>query len=287
MIPAVIGLSATQINIFINTNFATSCPEGSVSWLQYAFRLVQLPIGIFGVAIGIAVMPLLARHSANKNIEGLKETFISSLIMVFCLTIPAGAGLYFLSEPIIRLVFERGAFSAVDTIATAQALSLYSIGLFAYSSNKVLVPVFYALEKTRYPVIASFITVCTNILFISLTIDYFQHRAIALSVSISMLINFFFLSIIVYRELHGFSVKYVAVAVLKILLATSVMSFFVIQARHFASAPLSGNPWQSASTLLFIISAALVLYSALIYLLKVNEFSEVMTKLKGRFFKRR
>jgi hypothetical protein len=87
--------------------------------------------------------------------------------------------------------------------------------------------------------------------------------------------------------LHGFSVKYVAVAVLKILLATSVMSFFVIQARHFASAPLSGNPWQSASTLLFIISAALVLYSALIYLLKVNEFSEVMTKLKGRFFKRR
>ncbi|MBM9602930.1 murein biosynthesis integral membrane protein MurJ [Desulfopila inferna] len=285
MIPAVIGLSATQINIFINTNFAASCPEGSVSWLQYAFRLVQLPIGIFGVAIGIAAMPLLARYSANKNLDGLRETFVSSQIMVLCLTIPAAAGLFFLSEPVIRLVFERGAFTAYDTIATAQALSLYSIGLFAYSSNKVLVPVFYALGKTRYPVIASFITICTNILFITLTIEYFQHRAIALSVSITMFINFIFLGAILYRELQGYSIRYVGFAILKILFATSIMSLFVVLLRDLASSPLSGNLWQNSVSLFAIISVAVVLYSSLICLLKVDEFTQVVTKVRARFIK--
>ena len=116
MLPATIGLSATQINIFVNTNFAASCVEGSVSWLNYAFRLVQLPIGIFGVAFSIAIMPVLARQAADKDQTGLQQTFTSSLVMVFCLTIPATAGLILLAEPIIRLIFEHGAFTSLDTL---------------------------------------------------------------------------------------------------------------------------------------------------------------------------
>ena len=166
MIPATIGLSATQINIFINTNFASSCAEGSVSWLYYAFRLVQLPIGVFGVALSIATLPLLARQAAKKDIAEMKKTMVSSLTMVFALTLPATAGLIVLAEPIIRLIFEHGAFTAADTLATAQTLALYSIGLFAYSANKVLVPAFYALDKTRFPVIASFMAIIFNIIII-------------------------------------------------------------------------------------------------------------------------
>lgn len=285
MIPAIIGLSATQINIFINTNFASSCQEGSVSWLQYAFRLVQLPIGVFGVAIGIVAMPLLARHAAKNDIKGLRGVFSSSLTMVFCMTIPASAGLFILSEPIIRLIFERGAFTSMDTLATAQALSLYSIGLFAYSSNKVLVPVFYALEQTKYPVIASFVAICTNIVFINLSIDYFQHRAIALSVSITMLINFIFLSAILYKKLDGFPIKHLVIAALKILTATSLMSLFLILSKKYFSQWLNGNLLQIASSLLGIIIVAVILYGLVIYTLKLTEFSDIVTKIKGKVFK--
>ena len=98
MLPATIGLSATQINIFVNTNFAACCAEGSVSWLNYAFRLVQLPIGVFGVALSIAIMPVLARQAAVKDMASLKQTFVSSLVLVFALAVPATAGLALLSS---------------------------------------------------------------------------------------------------------------------------------------------------------------------------------------------
>ncbi len=284
MVPAIIGLSATQINIFINTNFAASCAEGSVSWLQYAFRLVQLPIGIFGVAIGVAAMPLLAKHSANKNLTELKNTYVSAQIMVFCLSIPAAVGLFLLAEPIIRLIFERGAFSADDTVATAQALSLYAIGLFAYSSNKILVPAFYAIEKPHFPVIASFLSICTNIVFINLTIDIFQHRAIALSVSITMMINFIFLITVLYKKLHGFSIVHMLTAGLKIVTATAAMALFLIVARLYTSEFLKGDLWQIGSAVFVLIVAAVALYSASLYFLKLDEFVDICKKIQQKFF---
>ncbi len=279
MIPAVIGLSATQINIFINTKFASSCVQGSVSWLQYAFRLVQLPIGIFGVAFSIAVMPILARHAAKTDIQGMKETLVSSLTMVFCLTIPASAGLILLSEPIIRLIFERGAFTGADTIATAQALSLYAIGLFAYSTNKILVPVFYALDDTKYPVIASFVAVGSNILIINATITAFQHRAIALSVSCSAILSFLFLSVILYKKLDGFSISYLVKGLLKICLATSVMSLLIIGAHNQFSSWFIGNIYQKTISLLSLILAAGLLYGCTLYLLRVPELTDIIRKI--------
>ncbi len=286
MVPAVIGLSATQINIFINTNFAASCQEGSVSWLQYAFRLVQLPIGVFGVAFGIAAMPLLAKHAANDDINSLKETFSSSLTMVFSMTIPATAGLFILSEPIIRLIFERGAFTPADTLATAQALSLYSIGLFAYSSNKVLVPVFYALEKTIYPVIASFVAIGTNIVFISITIGSYQHRAIAFSMSLTMLINFIFLIIVLYKKLDGFPIAHLIQGFFKITSATIAMSIFLIIAKHYSTTWLNGNLIEICISLFGIIIVAVILYAISIHLLRLPEFSNILAHVKMRLLKK-
>lgn len=228
-------------------------------------------------------MPLLAKHAAKHDIIGLKETFSSSLTMVLLLTIPASLGLFILSEPIIRLIFERGAFTPSDTLATAQALSLYSIGLFAYSSNKVLVPVYYALEKTKYPVIASFIAICTNIVFINFTIDYLQHRAIALSMSCTMLINFTFLTVILYRKLNGFALKVLLTGVLKISIASFVMSLFLILFRHYLASWLSGSFFETLASLFFIIFVAVVLYGFTIHLLKLPEFSDVVKKIKVRF----
>lgn len=282
MLPATIGLSATQINIFVNTNFAASCAEGSVSWLNYAFRMVQLPIGVFGVAFSIAAMPVLARHAAEKDLAGLRKTFASSLVMVFSLTIPATVGLILLSQPIIRLIFEHGAFTATDTLRTSQALTCYAYGLFAYSAVKIMVPVFYALNDTKYPVIASFLAVTANIIFITLTIDVFSFRAIALSTSCSMGLNFLFLGTVLYRKLTGFSLYYLGQGVLKILLASMAMGLGVIGLKHLLEPLLIGGIPLQLVGVFTVIGVAALLYGVVLHLFKLPEFDEVTGKIRQR-----
>jgi putative peptidoglycan lipid II flippase len=283
MVPATIGLSATQINIFINTNFASSCPEGSVSWLNYAFRLVQLPIGLFGVALSIAMMPVLARHAANKDIGAMKDTLASSLNMVFCLTLPATAGLILLSQPIIRLIFEHGAFTATDTVATAQTLSYYAIGLFAYSANKVLVPAFYALDKTRYPVAASFLAILFNIIIINLTIDRFQHLSIAFATSCTMLLNFLFLTTVLYFKMERFNLPYLFKGLIKILAATAAMSLWLYLGKTVGRAWLEGSNLQEIFATFALILSATFLYATVLYFLGMAELNDIIDKFSNRF----
>jgi putative peptidoglycan lipid II flippase len=285
MIPATIGLSATQINIFINTNFAASCVEGSVSWLYYAFRLVQLPIGVFGVALSIAMLPVLARQASKKQIGAMKKTMISSLTMVFALTLPATAGLIILSEPIIRLIFEHGAFTAADTVATAQTLSLFAIGLFAYSANKILVPAFYALDKTRYPVIASFMAIGINVVIVTLTIERFGHLAIALSTSGTMLINFLFLMTVLYKCMGGYPVGYLLKGVGKILLSTVALISVLYVLLPYCQQLLDGSVVSQffGITVLILISASG--YALVLKMLKLQEL-QVLTDTVTKKLKR-
>ncbi len=283
MLPAIIGLSATQINIFINTKFAASCIEGSVSWLNYAFRLVQMPIGLFGVALSIAMMPVLARHAANKDVHAMKDTLTSSFNMVLCLTLPATAGLILLSEPIIRLIFEHGAFTRSDTLATAQTLSFYAIGLFAYSANKILVPAFYALDKTRFPVAASFLAVLSNIVIINLTIERFQHLSIAFSTSCAMLLNFCFLITVLYFKMEGFALRPLLTTFVKILVATGIMSIWLYGGERLLHVWLQGNILeQLVSTFSLILSAAL-LYIFVLSFFKVQELDGIIQKIRQRW----
>jgi putative peptidoglycan lipid II flippase len=286
MIPATVGLSATQINIFINTNFASSCVEGSVSWLYYAFRLVQLPIGVFGVALSIAMLPILAKQAAKKDIAEMKKTMVSSLTMVFALTLPATAGLIVLSEPIIRLIFEHGAFTAKDTLATANTLALYSIGLFAYSSNKVLVPAFYALDKTRYPVIASFMAIIFNIIIINLTIDRFGHLAIAFSTSCTMLINFSFLMIVLHKKLNGFSLAYLGKSLVKITLSTLSLTCLLWLLLPFFKVWLNSSVIHQSGALFVLILSAAGLYGFILHIFKLTEMNLLTEMIRTKVFKK-
>jgi putative peptidoglycan lipid II flippase len=285
MLPATIGLSATQINIFVNTNFAASCTEGSVSWLNYAFRLVQLPIGLFGVAFSIAVMPLLGKQAAQQDMQGLKQTFNSSLIMVLSLTIPATFGLVLLAEPIIRLIFEHGAFTQFDTARTAEALTFYAYGLFAYSAVKVMVPVFYALGNTRFPVIGSFIAVTANIIIISLTIDSFQHKAIALSTSCTMTLNFLFLGVILYWKLRGFSIAALLKGTGKIIIASGTMSLGVWGVKILLNSWLTSAVVFQLAAVFLIITSGGILYYITLYALKLPELTLIADKLLQRLRK--
>lgn len=282
MAPAVFGLAALQINIFINTYFASSLQEGSLSWLNYAFRFFQFPVGVFGVAISVAAMPLLSRQAAVKDFIRLKETFTSSLTLAFSLTIPATIGLILLSEPIIRIIFEHGNFSPADTVKTAEALRFYALGLFAYAAVKVMVPVFYALDDTRYPVIGSFLAVGVNITIILLTIAVMQHKAMALSISGAMTANFIFLGTVLYRRLHGFSLAYLATGIGKICSAAFLMGIYLYLVEGMLSGWMSrGFVTELVGVLFFILSGAVV-YGVSLYLFKLDELRLLVAKILTR-----
>lgn len=286
MLPATIGLSATQLNIFINTNFAASCGQGAVSWLNYAFRLVQLPIGVFGVALSIAIMPVLAREAAERDLNSLKQTFTSSLVLVLALALPATAGLVLLAEPIIRLIFEHGAFTATDTQATAQALCWYSVGLFAYAANKVMVPVFYATGNTRYPVIGSFLGVAANLAVINLVIATMGHRGIAFSTSCAMMLNFVFLSVVLYRKLHGYPLWHLVKGLGKILCASGLMLAVTWGMRQLLAPWLAGMLLQQILAIAAIVLVAVLSYGSLLQLLRLPEYTLITKKFRQRFARR-
>ena len=209
MLPAIIGLAPLQITVLINTFFASGCEQGSLSWLTYAYRVLWFPIGIVGVSLSVATLPVVSRHASNADMEKLKEAYVSSTVLCIILAVPATLGLIFLSRPIIRVIFEHGNFTAADTSRTAIALSLYAIGLLAFSSQKIIVPVFYALDKARYPVIGSVITIFLNIIIVITTLENFQFKAIALSVSLCITANFVFLSFVLYKNTGGYKARYI------------------------------------------------------------------------------
>ena len=287
VIPAVIGLGATQINIFINTNFAASCAQGSVSWLNYAFRLVQFPIGLFGVAVSIASMPVFSRYAAVKDMEGIRETYVSSLTLAFCMTIPSTVGLYFLAVPITRIIFEHGAFTSLDTVKTAEALSFYVLGLFAYACVKITVPVFYALNDTKFPVIASFLAVAANIITILLTIDVLQHKAIALSTSCAMAGNFLFLIIVLYRKISGFSISYLMAGLTKVLAASCVMGLWIVALAKLLGVWMRTGIAHDIFGLLIIVVSGALLYGGVLHLLRLKEMQFLVEKIAGRLTKKR
>jgi putative peptidoglycan lipid II flippase len=188
MAPATVGLAAVQVNIFVNSTFASHEP-GAVSWLDYAFRLLHLPIGLFGVALGTIATAGLARRAAEGDIEGLRHTLRQSLSMLAYLTVPATVGLMTLGVPVVRLLYERGRFTAADTQATAAALLLYSTGLVGYTGVKVLAPAFYALGRPRVPLLASVSAVATNLVVIGTSFSTLGFRAIAIGTALGSLVN--------------------------------------------------------------------------------------------------
>ncbi len=283
MLPAVVGLSASQINIFINTFYASSCAQGSVSWLNYAYRLVHLPQGLFGVALSVATLPLVSRFAAHRDLSAMKEAFRSSLALAMILTIPAAAGLIALAEPICAVIFQHGRFTAWDTQQTAAALTLYALGLFAFAGVKILVPVFYALNDTRIPVLGSFLTVAANILFINLTIAPLAHRAIALSTSVSMLVNFLFLGAMLYRKVEGYPVGDLLVTLAKITGASVLMAVAVWVGHSLALSWLGGSLLGEIIALGGAIFLGVAVYLAIIVPLKIPEFHHLLGELRSRW----
>ena len=163
MAPATIGAAAVQVNVFVNSNFASYLGDGPVSWLNVAFRFMQLPIGLFGVAIGTVALPTLARQVAAGDTTSLTRTLRESLALTAALCVPAAVGLVLYGVPVIGLIYEHGRFTHADTLASAEALTAYAVGLAGYAGIKVLAPAFYALDDARTPMLVSVVSIAVNL----------------------------------------------------------------------------------------------------------------------------
>ena len=234
--PAIIGTSAVQIKVMIDAMLASGI-EGGVSWLQYAFRLMQFPIGVFGVAIGIAALPTLAKLGSENNISKFRSTLSNSISLVFLLTIPSACGLIVLGEPIIRLIYERGVFTSNDTSMAAWALAAYSLGLAGYAAIKVLSPAFFALEDAKTPMYVSVASIVTHIFFSYTLLQYFRtvgvseirpdgygHVGVALSTSIVATINFFALLFLMRAKIQRIEITKIVLSFVKIAVSAAIMS---------------------------------------------------------------
>jgi putative peptidoglycan lipid II flippase len=224
MAPATLGVAAVQVNVVVNSSFASLISDGALSWLSYAFRLMQLPIGVFGVAVGTTALTQLSRHAAGQDWDRLRETLRRGLRMVLFLTVPSTVGLALLGVPIIRLIYEHGRFSPHATLETARALSGYAVGLVAYASIKVVAPAFYALGRTRVPLIASVSAVAANLLWNIFTFRRFGHVGLALGTSIAALVNVGVLVFAFHRQVGDFVTRELLAPLAKILAAAAVMA---------------------------------------------------------------
>ena len=224
MAPATLGVAAVQVNVVVNSSFASLISDGALSWLSYAFRLMQLPIGVFGVAVGVTALTHLSRDAASGDWDSLSVTLRRGLRMVLFLTVPSTVGLALLGLPIIRLIYQHGRFSPHATLETARALSGYAVGLCAYAAIKVVVPAFYAIGRPQFPVIASAAAVAANLLWNLLTFRRFGHVGLALGTSLAALVNFSILAVAFHRRIHRLFTRELVVPVLKIVGASAIMA---------------------------------------------------------------
>lgn len=209
--PAVVGTAAVQINVVVNSKFASEILDasgqvanGPVSWLGFAFRLMQLPIGLFGVALASATAPAISASAATHNIPEFRSTLSSSLGLIFLLCFPSAVGLILLAEPIVGVLFERGRFTAHDTHQTALALAGYAVGLTGYAAIKVLTPAFYALNDVRVPAATSIASIAVNYFlnWTFLRVLHLGHAGLAFSTSLVATINFLVLILFLRRKIQ-------------------------------------------------------------------------------------
>ena len=272
--PAVLGSAAVQINVLVITNFASQIPgNGPVSWLSYSFRFMQLPLGLFGVAIGSATLPSIARSAGVGDFDEFRRTLSKSLGMVFLLTLPSSVGLIVLGRTMIGAIYQGGKFSAHDTEQTAIALSCYAVGLAGYSALKVLNPAFYALHDARTPMIISLISIAVNYLSASFLLrdTGLGHAGLALSTSVNAVFGGVALFVILRNRVGGIYGRNLIESIWKIAAASAVMGAAVLLASHGIEGWLGVGRFARLIDLAISIPLGLVIFYAGCRILRVSE----------------
>lgn len=224
--PSVVAASSTQINVMVNTAFASSFGDGPVFWLSIAFRLMSLPLGLFGVALGTVSLPMLSRLIASGDPAGFRSELARSMRLSFLMTIPASLGLMLLAEPIISVLYQHGKFSAWEAAQAAGALRFYAVGLCGYAALKVLVNAFYVIDRRKTPMVISIIAIGLNLLvnwIFTFHLDW-GFRGLAFSTSCIATINFVILYALMHRQLGHFETAAMVKLWGRVLIAGAVLA---------------------------------------------------------------
>jgi putative peptidoglycan lipid II flippase len=282
--PGTLGLAAVQINIFVNTVLATGEGTGAVSWLSYAFRLMYLPIGLFGVSIATAALPEISQQAARDDMQGLRRTLSSGLRMMLMLNVPATVGLVALAVPIVSLIFERGQF-ALDhsTGPTAVALMCYAPGLVGYSAVKIASPTFYALRDSRTPVLVSAASIVINLALNLLLVRVLGYRGLALGTAFAALFNASLLLTLLARRLGGLDASRLGMSFAKIAAASLIMGGVAAAVESWSHGLLPGDTtWVRLVRVVGAIGAGLLALAASARALRIQEFDEAIKRVTAR-----
>jgi len=280
--PAMIGTSAVEVNVLVNSFFGSQ-GEGWVTWLTQAFRIMYFPIGALGVAISTAALPALSSASSLDSMDKYKSTLFHALKLMFILALPASAGLIALNKPIVSLIFERGRFSDYDTTMVASALFCYAFGLCGYSGVKIATSGFYAIKDVRTPALVSVFTIVLNT--ISNYVFIFQlgldHRSLAISTSFTITVNFILVLGFLSRRVRGFKWSDILSVFFKSVVASACMGVIA----GFTYRLLAGIAGNVISLLIAIAISVITLY-VLYSLMRVREFNQIvnviMKKIKSK-----
>jgi len=282
MIPGVIGTAVYQFNVFIDTIFASFLPGGSVSYLYFADRLLEFPLGLFAVAVGMASLPSLSTLASGGKLEELKETISFAVRLVSFISIPAMVGLIALKTPIIHVLFQRGVFDDSATLKTASALLCYSVGLWAIAGVRTLVPAFYALQDTWTPLRIGLICLGANVVLNSILIFPLKHAGLALATSLSSILNLILLSRALNLKLGGMDLKEVAAPLLRIFLCSLPMGFVSYLICSLGDWSSTGHGAPKVVLLMAAIAASLGTYLGSSYWMKNAEMIFLLKMIRKK-----
>ena len=287
--PAVIAASTTQINVLVNSMFASTLGDGAIFWLAIAFRLMQLPLGLFGVALGTVTLPLLSRLVVAGKTPEFRSELARAIRWGLLLTLPSMVGLMLLAEPIISVLYQHGKFNAYQAAQAAGALRFYAIGLGGYAALKVLVNAFYALDRRKTPMLVSFVAVGLNLLFN--WVFTFQlgwgHRGLAFSTGCVATFNFLLLYFLMQHQLKGLESRRLLLLLAKVALASVPLVAVCAASSHWLLAD-----WQHQAllpklvALLLTVTAGAGLFAASGIMLHIEELKEVRDAFMRRLRRR-
>ena len=279
LLPRALGSGVYQINIFVDTILASLAwivGSGGVAALYYANRLIQFPLGIFGIALAQAALPKMSQEFAANDMEVFKDTLCFSLRVVFLIMLPASFGLAILGKPIIRILFERGEFNAYSTGITQSALFFYAFGLMAFGGVKLLVTAFYSMHDTMTPVKTALAAVMINVAFSLALMWPLKLGGLALATTISATFNFLNLYRLLRRKVGDFGTRAIADSFLRALLASCVMGIVL-------KALMVAFPNPGIKGLSIAIAAGAGSFVAACYMFEVREIKDswaLITKKK-------
>ncbi len=283
--PSVIAASTTQFNVLVNSMFASTLGDGPIFWLSIAFRLMQLPLGLFGVALGTVTLPLLSRLVVAGQMDGFRAELSRGMRLAFLLTLPATVGLIMLAEPIISVLYQHGRFDAYQASQAAGALRFYAIGLCGYAALKVLVSAFYALDRRKTPMFVSFLAVGLNLLFNW----YFTFhlgwgvRGLAFSTGLVACCNFLLLYGLMRGHLGRLESRRLLVMLGKVALACTALAALCAASRHSVLADWATQRFlPKLAALLLTVVLGVLAFALCGVALRIEELNGVAAAVKRR-----